>query len=107
MHAIVFVALDCGRHELRDQVHFEGLHAVGLAKHFAAAPSFAADSPASTIQLAFSTSARAASILISLILDPQPTEYILDACAGSGTKTTHLGELMHNQGKIVEEGTTS
>jgi 16S rRNA (cytosine967-C5)-methyltransferase len=43
----------------------------------------------------------ASSILMSLILDPQPAEYILDACAGSGTKTTHIGELMHNQGKIV------
>lgn len=43
----------------------------------------------------------AASMLMALILDPQPGESILDACAGSGTKTTHIGELMKNQGRIT------
>lgn len=43
----------------------------------------------------------AASLVISLLLDPQPGETVLDACAGSGTKTSHLGELMQNQGKIL------
>ena len=42
----------------------------------------------------------AASMLIALLLEPQPGEYVLDACAGSGTKTTHLAELMHNCGEI-------
>jgi len=43
----------------------------------------------------------AASILIARLLDPQPGETVLDACAGSGTKTTHLAELMQNRGAIT------
>lgn len=43
----------------------------------------------------------AASMLMALILSPQPGETVLDACAGSGTKTTQLGELMQNQGQII------
>ena len=42
-----------------------------------------------------------ASQLISLILDPQPGERILDLCAGFGGKTTHAGILMENTGEIV------
>lgn len=41
------------------------------------------------------------SLLIGNILSPQPGESILDACAGTGTKTTHLAELMQNQGTIL------
>ena len=37
----------------------------------------------------------------SLMLDPQPGETILDLCAAPGTKTTHLAELMRNEGRIV------
>lgn len=43
----------------------------------------------------------AASMLISQILDPKPSENILEACAGVGIKTTHIGELMENRGKIT------
>lgn len=43
----------------------------------------------------------ASSILISLILDPSPGENILDACSGSGTKTTHIAERMKNRGNIT------
>ncbi|MGH1394073.1 MAG: 16S rRNA (cytosine(967)-C(5))-methyltransferase [Trichormus sp.] len=39
--------------------------------------------------------------LVSHILDPQPGEVIIDACAAPGGKTTHIAELMQDQGKIL------
>jgi 16S rRNA (cytosine967-C5)-methyltransferase len=39
--------------------------------------------------------------LVSLLIDPQPGESVLDACAGLGGKTAHLAQLMQNQGNIV------
>jgi len=39
--------------------------------------------------------------LIPLILDPQPGERVLDACAAPGGKATHLATLMQNRGEIV------
>lgn len=38
--------------------------------------------------------------LIPLILDPQPGETVLDACAAPGGKATHLAELMSDRGAI-------
>jgi 16S rRNA (cytosine967-C5)-methyltransferase len=35
------------------------------------------------------------------LLDPQPGERILDACAAPGGKTSFLGAMMRNQGTIV------
>jgi 16S rRNA (cytosine967-C5)-methyltransferase len=35
------------------------------------------------------------------LLDPQPGEAVLDACASPGGKTTYLAELMDNSGRIV------
>jgi 16S rRNA (cytosine967-C5)-methyltransferase len=39
--------------------------------------------------------------LVSLLLDPQPGECVLDACAGLGGKTAHMAQLMQNQGLIT------
>ena len=39
--------------------------------------------------------------LLSLILSPQKGERILDVCAAPGGKTTHMAELMGNEGQIV------
>lgn len=39
--------------------------------------------------------------MVSILLDPQPDENILDACAGLGTKTCHIAQLMHNQGRLT------
>ncbi|MBW4573529.1 MAG: 16S rRNA (cytosine(967)-C(5))-methyltransferase [Tolypothrix carrinoi HA7290-LM1] len=38
--------------------------------------------------------------LVSHLLDPQPGEVIIDACAAPGGKTTHIAELMHDKGTI-------
>jgi len=39
--------------------------------------------------------------LVSLLLDPQPGETVLDACAGLGGKTGHIAQLMRNNGVLV------
>lgn len=38
--------------------------------------------------------------LVGYLLDPQPGEVVIDACAAPGGKTTHLAELMNDQGEI-------
>lgn len=38
---------------------------------------------------------------VASALDPQPGWTVLDLCAGPGGKTTHLAELMKDQGRIV------
>jgi 16S rRNA (cytosine967-C5)-methyltransferase len=38
--------------------------------------------------------------LVGHLLDPQPNEVIIDACAAPGGKTTHIAELMGDQGTI-------
>ena len=39
--------------------------------------------------------------LVSLLLDPQPGDTVLDACAGLGGKTGHIAQLMKNDGVLV------
>ncbi len=38
--------------------------------------------------------------LVSYLLNPQPGEIIIDACAAPGGKTTHIAELIGDNGKI-------
>ena len=38
--------------------------------------------------------------LVSYLLNPQPNEVIIDACAAPGGKTTHIAELIGDTGKI-------
>ncbi len=42
-----------------------------------------------------------ASQLVAYLLDPQPGERILDACAAPGGKTTHIAEMMTDQGEVL------
>jgi 16S rRNA (cytosine967-C5)-methyltransferase len=39
--------------------------------------------------------------LVSLLLNPQPEESVLDACAGLGGKTGHIAQLMQNKGILT------
>jgi len=41
-----------------------------------------------------------ASQLVTALFDPMPGERILDACAGPGGKTTHIGQRMKNEGEV-------
>src|SRR5436309_1788496 len=41
------------------------------------------------------------SVLASLMLAPQPGELVCDLCAAPGSKTSHMAQLMRNQGLIV------
>ncbi|WP_099798291.1 16S rRNA (cytosine(967)-C(5))-methyltransferase [Parathermosynechococcus lividus] len=38
---------------------------------------------------------------VAHLLDPQPGEVVIDACAAPGGKTTHIAELMRNQGRVI------
>ena len=42
-----------------------------------------------------------ASQMVGYLLDPCPGERVLDACAAPGGKTTHMAELMGDQGEVV------
>jgi 16S rRNA (cytosine967-C5)-methyltransferase len=45
--------------------------------------------------------------LVAFLLSPLPGERILDACAAPGGKSTHIAELMRDQGKVVAIDTSA
>ncbi len=42
-----------------------------------------------------------ASMLSAIILDPKPSEIVIDMCAAPGSKSTHLAQLMENEGTLI------
>jgi 16S rRNA (cytosine967-C5)-methyltransferase len=38
---------------------------------------------------------------VTQLLDPQPGEVVIDACAAPGGKTTHIAELMGDTGRVI------
>ncbi len=42
-----------------------------------------------------------AASLVSLLVDPQPGEDLVDTCAAPGGKTTHMAELIEDRGEIL------
>ena len=42
-----------------------------------------------------------ASMLSAIILDPKPNEIVIDMCAAPGSKSTHLAQLMRNEGSLI------
>lgn len=42
-----------------------------------------------------------AAMLASIVLDPKPGDLVLDLCSAPGGKSTHLAELMRDQGCII------
>ena len=41
------------------------------------------------------------SMQVAYVVDPQPGEFIIDACSAPGGKATHMAALMQNQGRIL------
>lgn len=41
------------------------------------------------------------SMLVAYVVDPRPGDTVLDICSAPGGKTTHIAELMGNNGRIV------
>ncbi|MFX1576388.1 MAG: RsmB/NOP family class I SAM-dependent RNA methyltransferase [Promethearchaeota archaeon] len=41
------------------------------------------------------------SMIPPVILDPQPTDLVLDLCAAPGSKTTQIAQMMSNEGAII------
>lgn len=39
--------------------------------------------------------------MVGLLLNPQPGDRVVDACAGAGGKSLHLASLMENKGQII------
>ncbi len=53
------------------------------------------------IQKGFLYRQNLSSMLVPLVLNPQPGERVLDLCAAPGSKTTQMAAMMNNEGQII------
>lgn len=95
--------LKASREQVIQQLHNEGIEAsptpfspVGL--RIESPPTLASWRP---LQEGWLQVQDEAAQFVSLILAPKPGERILDLCAAPGGKTTHLAQLMEDQGEII------
>ncbi len=95
--------LKASREEVMKRLHAEGIEAsltpfspVGL--RIESPPTLASWWP---LQQGWLQVQDEAAQLVSFVLAPKPGQRILDLCAAPGGKTTHLAQLMQNQGEIV------
>lgn len=90
------------RAELRDKLEKEGL----LVEESHWAPEglildgFSALGQLAALQEGLFQVQDESSMLVAHVLDPQPGEFIIDACGAPGGKTTHIAQKMNNEGRI-------
>lgn len=95
--------LRCTRPALLDRLQSEGItaHATSVSPLGITLEKCGNPGQLSVVQEGWCYIEDEAAQLIPPLVDPQPGERILDACAAPGGKTTHLAQLMGNQGCII------
>jgi len=84
----------------------EGLSAPGVVQPGNRPESILYDGPVRVIDLpgfsdGFFTVQDETAMSAGALLAPEPGQLVLDLCAAPGTKSTHLAELMRNEGRII------
>ncbi|MCX7921871.1 MAG: 16S rRNA (cytosine(967)-C(5))-methyltransferase RsmB [Clostridia bacterium] len=41
------------------------------------------------------------SMLVAKVLDPKPGEFVMDVCSAPGGKSTHIAQIMNNEGTVI------
>lgn len=60
-----------------------------------------ADEPLQFIREGWCQAQDESSMLVSHVVDPKPGEFIIDACAAPGGKSTHMASMMQDRGRVL------